>query len=398
MATSLDEGLRERAARLTVAFDGEAWILGRPELGVFVAVPEPGAVFVTVLQETGSLDEATARAGEVAGEQVDGTDFVEGLTAAGLLDPPAEAGGTRGQIKWIEGVSARSAARLFGPVAWSCYAAAAVFAGSLLVIRPDLRPSWEDAWLLPSPGLSAFSWLLFSIAFGALHEAWHWLAGRAIGVPAIFRVSYRGIYVVFETDLTQIVTVPRHRRHGVYLAGMAIDTVVLAAALGLRLLTPPGLLDDLLAGLVLSRIFGIVWQWAALPLRSDSYALLANALRCHNLYRTTWLTAKATLFRLTQAETAELSEMSARDRRVARWFVVPYVAGIAGMVWMFVTGVLPLALSLGRWALTQFDGSAIGSAGFWEALAVAAYIAVQVGLPPLLALRERRLRRAGELL
>ncbi|MEU6713546.1 hypothetical protein ABZ897_18840 [Nonomuraea sp. NPDC046802] len=398
MATSLDEELRERAARLTVAFDGEAWILGRPELGVFVAVPEPGAVFVTTLQETGSLDEAAARAGEIAGEPVDGADFVDGLTAAGLLDPAAEAGGTRGQIKWIEGVSPRTAARLFGPVAWSCYAAAAVFAGSLLVIRPDLRPSWEDAWLLPSPGLSAFSWLLFGIAFGALHEAWHWLAGRAIGVPAIFRVSYRGIYVVYETDLTQIVTVPRNRRHGVYLAGMAIDTVVLAAALGLRLLTPPGLLDDLLAGLVLSRIFGIVWQWAALPLRSDSYALLANALRCHNLYRTTWLTAKVALFRLTQAETAELAEMSARDRQVGRWFVVPYVAGIAVMAWIFVTGVLPLAVSLGSWALTQFSGSAIGSAGFWEALAVVVYIAVQVALPPLLALRERRLRRAGELL
>jgi hypothetical protein len=41
---------------------------------------------------------------------------------------------------------------------------------------------------------------------------------------------------------------------------------------------------------------------------------------------------------------------------------------------------------------------AIGSAGFWEALALATYLLVQVGLPLLLALRERRMRRAGELL
>jgi uncharacterized membrane protein len=68
------------------------------------------------------------------------------------------------------------------------------------------------------------------------------------------------------------------------------------------------------------------------------------------------------------------------------------------MAWMLVTGVLPLAVSLGGWALTQFGAGPIGSAGFWEALAVAVYIAVQLGLPPLLALRERRLRRAGELL
>ncbi|MFI7439337.1 hypothetical protein [Nonomuraea indica] len=401
MAASVDENLRERAARLTVAFDGEAWILGRPDMGVFVAVPEPGAVFVTALQQTGSLAEATARAGEVAGEDVDGADFLDGLTAAGLLAPPAETapGMTgRGQIRWIEGVSPRVAARLFGRVAWFCYAAAAVFVVTLLLLDPRLRPSWEDAWFLPSPGLSAFSWLLLAVLFGALHEAWHWLAGRAIGVPAIFRVSYRGIYLVFETDLTQIVTVPRRRRYGVYLAGMAVDVVALALALALRTLAPSPFVDDVLAAVALLLSYTIVWQWAALPLRSDSYALLANALRCRNLYRTTWLTAKARLFRLTDAETAELAAAGERDRRVARWFVLLYLAGVAGMVWTFIAVVLPLVSSLGRWAVTQLGSGAIGSAGFWEAAAVVLYIAVQLGLPPLLALRERRLRQARRLL
>ncbi|MBB6344188.1 hypothetical protein FHU36_000697 [Nonomuraea muscovyensis] len=401
MAASVEENLRERAARLTVAFDGEAWILGRPELGVFVAVPEPGAAFVTTLQQTGSVAEAAERAGEVAGEEVDGADFLEGLTAAGLLDPPGEmAAGTvgHGQIRWIEGVSPRMAGRLFGPVAWFCYAAAAVFVVTLMLLNPRLRPSWEDAWFLPSPGLSAFGWLLLVIVFGALHEAWHWLAGRAIGVPAIFRVSYRGIYIVFETDLTQIVAVPRHRRYGVYLAGMAVDIVVLALALGLRTLVPPPFVDDVLAATVLLLSYTIIWQWAALPLRSDSYALLANALRCHNLYRTTWLTAKARLFRLTDAETAELTAAGERDRQVARWFMLLYLAGVAGMAWTFIAVVLPLMASLGRWAATQLGGGAIDSAGFWEAVAVVLYIAVQLSLPPLLALRERRLRHARRLL
>ncbi|MFC4015738.1 hypothetical protein ACFOY2_51600 [Nonomuraea purpurea] len=402
MTASLDADLRERAARLTVAFDGEAWVLGRPDLGVFVAVPEPGAVFVTTLQETGSAAEATARASEVAGESVDGGDFIDGLTAAGLLDPAAAPDDTAApvgrQIKWIEGISPRTAARLFGRTGWSFYAAALLFVLAVLLTRPDLRPSWQDGWFLPSPGLSVFGWLVLGIAFGALHEAWHWLAGRAIGVPAIFRVSYRGMYIVYETDLTQIVAVPRNRRHGVYLAGMAVDTVVVAAALGLRMLTPPGGLDDLLAAVVLFRIVAVVWQWAALPLRSDSYALLANALRCHNLYRTTWLTVKNRVFRLTGPETAELAGAGARDRVMARWFALLYVAGIAVMAWMFLTVMLPLMLSLAQWSAAQFAGGQIGSAGFWEALVVTVYVGLRLGLPPLLALRERRLRRAGTLL
>ncbi|GGS67485.1 hypothetical protein ACFFV7_03880 [Nonomuraea spiralis] len=403
MSAIVDRDLRERAARLSVAFDGDAWILGRPDLGVFVAVPEPGAVFVTTLQENGSAAEAARRASEVAGEEVDGADFLDGLTGAGLLDPPAPAE-ERAPSGWIEGLRQDTAARFFGRTAWSCYAAAAVFVVVVLVFVPDLRPTWKDAWFLPSAALSMLTYLLAGIAFSALHEAWHWIAGRALGIPATFRVSYRGLYIVFETDLTQIVNVPRRRRYGAYLAGMAIDAVVVAVALGLRLLDTsdvlalPATLNGFLGAVVLYRLIGIVWQWAAVPIRSDGYAVLANALRCYNLYRVTWLTAKAKLWRLSFAETAELDAAGERDRRVARWFALLYLAGVVVMAGVFVLVALPLLLALARWGLAGLSTGAIGTAAFWEALAVAAYAVTQLALPPLLALRERRLRRSGRLL
>ncbi|MEV0822427.1 hypothetical protein [Nonomuraea rubra] len=389
--------LQARAASLTVGNDGEAWILGRPDLGIFVAVPEPGAVFVTTLQQTGSVADATSRASQAAGEPVNGEGFIDGLAAAGLFEPVPGAD-TPGRVRWIEGVSPRAASRLFGRTAWSCYLLAVVTALAVLLFRPDLRPSWRDAWFLPSPGLSLLVVLLLTMVLTGLHEAWHWLAGRAIGVPAIFRLSYRGVYVVFETDLTQIVAVPRNRRHGVYLAGMAIDSVILAAALCLRLAHPPAVADSFLALVVLLQVTRIVWQWAALPLRSDSYALLANALRCHNLYRATWLTTKARLLRLTPTERDELTAMSARDRGVARWFALPYVAGLLIMTWVFLTVALPLAISLGQWAWDRLVTASPASPGFWEALVIALYVGAELLLPPLLALRERRLRRGGRLL
>lgn len=128
-------------------------------------------------------------------------------------------------------------------------------------------------------------------------------------------------WVLGRPDLGVFVAVPRNRRHGVYLAGMVIETVVVAAVLGLRMLTPPGGLDALLAAVILFRIVAIVWQWAALPLRSDSYALLANALlanalRCHNLYRITWLTVKNRIFRLTGPERLN---WPVRARGTVRW-------------------------------------------------------------------------------
>jgi putative peptide zinc metalloprotease protein len=398
--------LSSRFAPLTVSHDGDSYVLGRPDLGVYVAVPEPGAVFVQTIQAGGTLGQATDRASAAAGEPVDGKDFLDGLTAAGLLDEVQERTGSSGgrQIRWIEAVSPRAAARLFGRVAWIGYGGAAAAAFLMLLLRPDVRPSWEDAWFLGDPLLSVLAYLPAFLLLAGLHEAWHWLAGRALGVPAVFRVSYRGAFLVFETDLTQIVALPRRRRYGPFLAGMAFDVTVLAIALAARLLYRvdvlplPALLNRYLGAMVLGQCFAIAWQWLAIFLRSDMYAVLANALRCHNLYRTSWLTMKHRLVALSPAERDELAAASDRDRTVARWFSVVYLASMVAMVWILVTYSLPAAISLMFWLGGNFASLDTGTRAFWESAGVLAYLITLYGLPPLLALRERRMRRHGRLL
>ncbi|MPZ25917.1 MAG: hypothetical protein GEV12_05575 [Micromonosporaceae bacterium] len=98
---------------------------------------------------------------------------------------------------------------------------------------------------------------------------------------------------------------------------MAVDVAVVAVAVALRLayqlgwLGLPGWLDRLLAMLVLVYVIRLVLQWALLFQRSDGYAVLANALRCHDLSRATWLTTKLRLWRLTDTEAAELAAIHA---------------------------------------------------------------------------------------
>jgi hypothetical protein len=411
MATA---ALLRGVSRLVVSrVDGEG-VLGRPDLGAYVAVPEPGVVLVEALQGGATLAEATRAASAAAGAEVDGEQFLSGLAEAGLLDEPAGHGDAdaavgswrirSSRVRWIGGVSQRAARRLFGRVAWTCYGGAALFAAAVLVAEPDLRPTFEDAWFLPDPVLSVLVLTVVTTALTAAHEAWHWLAGRAAGVPAAFRVSYRGYFVVFETDLTQLVALPRRRRYGPFLAGMALNASVLAAALGVRLLDHggvlpvPGLLDRFAGALVLSQVFILAWQFGAVFLRSDVYAVLANALRCNNLYRATWLTTKDRLLGLTEAERSELAAMSQHDLRVARWFGLVHVAGMLGMAWMFLTFALPFLVGMVSWLVTSLISLASTSLAFWEAVVVLALVVAQYVAPPLLALRERRLRRAGALL
>jgi hypothetical protein len=402
--------LSARARLLQVVQDGDDYVVGRPDLGTYVVVPKPGATFIAALQQGGSLAAATSRASEVAGEDVDGADFLDGLVEAGLLEPlavasesPAAPAGRARRIRWIEGVSPRRARLLFGVPAWMFYTLSAAFAAGTLVGVPDLRPSWESLWFLPDPVLSVVVLVPIQLALAAFHEAWHWLAGRAAGIPAVFRVSYRGIFLAFETDLSQIVTLPRRQRYGPFLAGMAFDTVILALALGLRLLYRyeivglPAVVARLLDALVLGQLLRIALQWFTAFARSDGYAVLANALRCHNLYRTTWLTAKRRLWRLSPAEQAEYVDAGERDLKVARWFSLFYLLGLLGMAWVLLNVALPAAIAMVSWVLPNVASLAVGTVAFWESVAVLAYLAAQYGLPPLLAWRERRLRIAGAL-
>lgn len=395
--------------RLVIGHDGDGSVLGRPDLGVYVAVPEAGAALIEALQSGATVEQATARASEVAGTAVDGADFLAGLTAAGLLDDSGGSADTPAapkqgrQIRWVEGVSPRTAGRLFGRWAWSFYALAAATAATVLVGWPGLRPSFEHAWWLTDPIASMLLLYPIGLVLAALHEGWHWLAGRAVGVPAIFRVSYRGAYLVFETDLTQIVGIPRRRRYGPFLAGMAIDCVVMAIALVLRLanryevVALPGLVDRLLAAIVLLKFVGVVWQFAAIFMRSDMYAVLANALRCHDLYRATWLTTKDRLRPLTVAESAELADMTERDRGVARYFGLFYLAGMVAVSWMLLHFTIPFVIGVLVWVGGSLTHPDLGSWTFWSSLAAAVLVVGQRLAPPLLALRERRLRRAGGL-
>lgn len=295
------------------------------------------------------------------------------------------------------------ARRLFGPLAWTGYGLAAGFAIVVLIVRPDLWPSYEHSWWLPDPVLAVLVLVPITLLTAAIHEAWHWLAGRAIGVPAIFRVSYRGIFLVFETDLTQVVTVPRRRRYGAFLAGMAFDVTLLAVALGLRLAHRTGVLvlpswsDRLLAALVLVQTIVLIWQVAAVPLRSDAYAVLANALRCHDLYRATWLTTRHRLWGLNDAESTELAATGRHDRRVASWFGLLLLAGLIGMGWLAVTFIIPFVATMLWWVGHNLVHPSLGSVAFWESVAVAVIVLGRYAVVPLLAWRERRLRRAGAL-
>lgn len=152
----------------------------------------------------------------------------------------------------------------------------------------------------------------------------------------------------------------------------------------------------LICALVLAAVINLVMQCAVF-LRSDLYAVLACALRCENLYRVSWLTLKRRLLRLRPDEERELGAASARDRSVAGWFSLLYLVGMLAVFWFLLNYVLPSAGGYLYWMVRNIASLSIGQGQFWESVVLAAIVVVSNLAPIPLAIRERRLRRKGEL-
>ncbi|MFC5816953.1 hypothetical protein [Nonomuraea harbinensis] len=391
---------------LTLVPEGDEVVVGDPETGTFVTVPAVGGVVISALRRGATTDEAAAEAEAFAGEPVDVPAFVQVLTELGFVDD--RTGEEREAVRtapiqfrrWMGGVSQRPARPFFGPVAWTVYAACALFSAGVFVVSPSLFPQpARDAFPLGDIGLSALLLAPFALASTALHECGHWLAACAAGVRSRFGIDRRMMLLVFETDLTQVWTVPRRQRYAPLLGGLAVDAVLLSLLLSGRLMvqaglwTPPPTVDALLAVWVYVKLTGMLWQ-CMIFLRTDLYAVLVNALGCRDLWRVKSLMLRQAFGRLSPGQAAELARASAADRRAGRWFRWVWLAGFVGVLGWFAFFLLPVIVTVLQWTAA---GLALGplTGRFWYSLLCAALLLSPQTLAAALAVKEyaRRFRQ-----
>ncbi|GAB2571537.1 hypothetical protein GCM10027168_00290 [Streptomyces capparidis] len=394
-----------RLRPLSVVEEGDDEVLvGDPASGTFVTIPAVGGVVIAALGRGATVEEAAAEAEEFAGEPVDVPAFVEVLTELGFVDDgqaaePVRTAPIQGG-RWLTGVRQEAVRPFFGRVAWTVYAACALFGVLVLALEPALFPDpGDDAFVFGDIGASALLLVPFIWIAVALHECGHFLAARAAGIESRFGVDRRMTMLVFETDLTQLWTLPRRRRYGPLLAGMAVDAVLLAALLGARLaihtgaLSAPSTVDAVLAAWVFVKLTQMLWQCMVF-LRTDLYAVLVNVLGCRDLWRVKSLMLARAFGRLDEAERAELEAASPADVRAGRWFRWLWLGGFAGVAAWFGFFMLPVIVEVLSWTA---DGLAEGplAGQFWYGLVCAVLLLAPETTVLVLALRDAGRRLAG---
>lgn len=370
------------------------FIVGDRAQGTFVQLPHIGVTVIERLRTGASIAEVAATfradaahtaAGGMSGENiadasadVDVLDFAHALLELGFIKAidgvaTPSTGTGEPQRRWITGPRPEMVRWLFSRPAWCLYSL--LFAGciAIQIASPSYRPHSSDFLFLSDPLASIAILTLISLATVGGHECFHWLAGCAQGVSARFAISRRLYFLVFETDLTQLWSLPRRHRYGPFLAGMAFDSMVLSATITGRLLitsgtvTLPATASRLLAAVAILITTNLVWQFCVF-LRNDLYLVLSTLLGCVNLWRIAVLMIKRTLWCLTSDEKADLNAADDRSRWHARWYSWLCVAGFIGAGWYAAYIVAPMIWRVMRSLTNDLASLPVTSPRFWEAL------------------------------
>ncbi|MFI2713950.1 hypothetical protein ACH495_27895 [Micromonospora sp. NPDC018662] len=382
--------------------------VGRVDTGDFVELPAEGVDLVRWLGEGIPLGEVRRRFAERYGTEPDLADFLDGLASCGFVQPdveagtagdPAGAGGStidavpgtgvavpRRGLALLANLSPHRVAWLLAPAMRLPYAAGWLTVPLLLAFVPRLRPTPADAFLVD--GVLANALLVAAVAWTLvlLHELAHAATVRALGVTGRLSVSRRLWFLVAQTEMSAVRSVPRRRRYAPYLAGLTWDLLLMSACLLLQL---AGVHDRLVRGIVYTLTLSVVYQFLVF-MRTDIYFVLGNWLRLGDLMGDTrrWLTNQARRL-VGRAPAHDLGGVPARELRIIRWYAPCYLLGSLVVTVALLALTVPAMVTMVGLAVDGLDAPLDGPA-FWNGVGFLALVALQLATFGWVVVTERR--------
>jgi hypothetical protein len=373
--------------------EGDEVTVGRPDVGEYVVLPADGAALLRRLDEGASLDEAAAWYQATYQEPIDIEGFVDDLDQLGFVRHGTEEKVLAAPVRWH-----RLGSAVFSPAVGTCYGVLILAWIAATIRDPILLPRVQHLFFTPYLSVVAVALFLAQTPLILLHEAAHALAGRRLGLHSRLGIGRRLYFVVFETTLNGLVSVPRPKRYLPILAGLLTDLGVLAALtlLAAALRHPDGSFPpaaQLALALAYLTLLRVAWQFF-FYLRTDIYYLIVTVLGCLDLQTTsTQLLRNRLDRRLGRPETYDSSTWHPVDHAVARWYASLIVVGYTVSVAVGLTGV-PGIVHMIRVVAGRFSGNgAQGTAGLVDSIVMLVLVSCEPVLAAVLAARERARRR-----
>jgi hypothetical protein len=379
--------------------EGDEVTIGRQDTDSYAIFPPDGAAVVRRLQDGVTPAQAGNWYEQEYGEPVDVADIVEALHELGFVRTEEESQLAARPVRWQ-----RLGRAVFSPAAWVCFALITAWALLRLIQTPDLMPSPEDLLFSDYYSLINLVLLVVAVPLIAVHELFHALAGRRLGIRSRTRMSYRFYFLVVETSLDGLVAVERRKRYLPILAGMVADVVVISLLIALADLAggadpAPSLAGRVCLAVAFTTSIRLLWQFF-LYLQTDVYVLISTLLGCVDLHATSARLLRNRFNRLLRRtdRLVDESQFHPVDLRVGRWYSWLILIGYTLSLSTFVFGVGPIFLRMVTSSLDRFGSGAEAS---WVQLLDSGVFLIltflQVGLALMLAVKERIRKRESRL-
>jgi hypothetical protein len=354
---------------LTFVSEGDDVLVGRSDIESYAVLPASGAALLQRLSVGLTPAEAANWYLTTYGEDVDVADFLDTLNQLGFVRKPGDEDdrptGSAVPLQWLGRL-------LFSPVALTCYA---LVVGGWLVLamsHPELLPRPRNIFFTRSLLLVQLLIVFGQLPLLFLHEAYHVLAGRRLGLPSKLGFGTRLlVFVVFETRMNGLLTVARRKRYLPFLAGMILDIVAVCALESVAFLLQNSSGQETLAGrIVLALAFPtalrFVYQFIFF-LQTDVYFVLSTALGCYDLHAATRALVLNRIWRLLGRpdRLVEKNQWSERDLQVARWYQCVFAAGVCVLIVAWLFALLPVFTGIVRLSVQEFN-SPVHDLHFWD--------------------------------
>jgi hypothetical protein len=380
---------------LTYLDEGDEVVVGRPDIESYAVLPRDGAELLRRLAGGETPRSAATWYESEYHEPLDVADFLATIGELGFIRAQGEAVVARAPVRWT-----RLGRAVFSPVAGAVLVGLVTLALIAIVRRPALVPDYRDVFFTRSLVVIELVAFLGQIPLLFLHEAAHALAGRRLGLPTRLGIGRRLYYVVFETTMDSLVSVPRRRRYLPMLAGMLADLAAVSVLLLVAAATETaagGLttVGRIALALAFTTLLRITWQFW-FYLQTDLYYVVVTTLGCVDLQRTAKQLLRNKLNRLIGRTThlVDESDWHARDAAVARWYAWLLLVGYATSITTLLLVGIPAARRMVELVVTSLNGSTHDAGHVWDSVVFLSLNLIQIVVLAWVAVRDRR-RRHG---
>ncbi|MCM3585505.1 hypothetical protein M3182_07060 [Mesobacillus maritimus] len=313
-------------------------------------------------------------------EKVDISSFVEDLLELGLVKeldgetiPRNRIEKNTNGLNWVSPSVGRF---FFNRYSLSFYRLIMVVIFILLMLNPELFPLYHDVFVFDLMIYNILAFLGLSFILVIIHEFGHVLAVRAEGLPTKIEIGHRLFFVVLETDMSRVWSLPPQRRYHLYLAGMFFDIVILFLSFVVQLfLINQPLIIGLAKMVALSTFIRIVYQFCVY-IKTDFYYVLENWSGSYNLMENAQFYLKRWFPFLPLDDKNETFD---GEEKLVRPYAIFYLIGVALTIGITVFYNVPLIIHAAILVSPGFL-EPVTSIHFWDATVFFLQFLLMIGL------------------